>query len=52
MRRVLTLLFAVVLAGLVASPAAALVPATTIDDVVVSLQTDPVPTTTRRRRTR
>lgn len=42
MRRVLTLLFAVVLAGLVASPAAALVPATTIDDVVVSLQTDPV----------
>ena len=35
MRRVLTLLFAVVLAGLVASPAAALVPATTIDDVVV-----------------
>ena len=38
MRRVLTLLFAVVLAGLVASPAAALVPATTIDDVVVSLQ--------------
>ena len=42
MRRALVVLISTLLVGLVTVPGAALVPATTVDDVVSSLRTDPV----------